>query len=174
MLLVAWVIYFLVILKLRLYNVKQLFYILSIGSILLEYGLERYSISYNPYILYFAGIVFANLNIKKYSVTISFTVYYLILFLSSLYFRTQQIQDILTTLSILVLLYFVKGEPYSRIKEFVIPFTVVMSIILFFDKEIFTILNVVIPIFLTLNVIDQYSELKNRNIEDFKLKIAKL
>ncbi|MCX7760693.1 MAG: ATP-binding protein [Hydrogenothermaceae bacterium] len=173
MLLTAWIIYFLVTLKLKTYNVNQIFYVLSIISIFGEYILEHYSVSYNPFILYFAGIVFAHLNIKKYSITIPFTVYYLALFLSSLYFKTGQIQDVLTILSIFGLFYLVKEQTYSKMKEFIITFIVVLSIILLFDKEVFTILNTAIPIFLTLNLIDYHTDLIKKNIEEFKLKIAK-
>ncbi|MEZ0324048.1 MAG: ATP-binding protein [Hydrogenothermaceae bacterium] len=169
MLLTAWIIYFLVTLKLKIYNRGQLFYILSVASIILSYIL----VAYNSYILYFAGIVFANLNTKRYIKKVPFIVYYLTLLLFSFYFKTGLIQDILTTLSMFGLIYLIKEEPYSKKRGLILSFVVITSIILFFNKEMFTVLNTAIPIFLTLNLIDYYSELKERDLEEFKIKTVK-
>lgn len=172
MLFTAWLIYYTVFIYLK--GNYNLFYLLSGLSLLFGYISQIAGFSYNPYILYFAGLFFSHIQIRKNTISVLVTVFYLSVLILSLTHISFPLKDsFLTSLSILPIFYIVFRQtiPINQIYAYI--YLLSLMIVSFIDERIFEFLNILIPLYLTVYVVKQKIEKQEEELENFKIRVKK-
>lgn len=174
MLVVAWFFYILVTYYLNVFQTRHIFYVLSIISLLVEYGLEHTGYNYNPYILYFAGLFFATVGKNnKFEMLAALVFYISIALVYLINFNFNVSTKIVTAISIFPLFYIVMVQFKDRERFLPVVYLACLIVINFFSHTAFEILNIFVPAYLTVQTVSQVIKKKDQELENFKIRLRK-
>lgn len=172
MLIVAWSIYFIITVYLRSYHVGYVFYFIGFLSLALEYLFDFLGVKYDPYVLYFAGLVLGSLKLKDKVWTVLISLFYISLATLFIY-QIDIKQEMLTALSILPLFLLTINLPTPKERFYLSVYLTTLIFLNFVSILIFQILNLLFPVYLIIDTISKFIQKKEEELENFRIKLRK-
>lgn len=174
MLAVAWFFYLTITVYLKVFQPRYLFYFLAVISLLVGYTIQYKGLEYNPYILYFACLFFASINKdRKVEIPTAFVFYIFILFIYLYHYHSSIWQEILTAASILPLFYLTVFQFKDKERFYSTIYLICLILTNFFSNIAFEILNILAPVYMTVDAIQKVLNKRDKEIERFKINLKK-
>lgn len=174
MLLVPWFTYFAVLLYLKNLRRENLYYLLPVLSLCLYYTLPYFNTAYNPYPVYFAGIVLANIQDRKPLIKLYLLIFYTLLtVVSILYLHENTVQKVITSLSTAPLLYLTLKQSFLLPNVYIFTYCIILMAASLLERDLFELLSLAIPVYALIDSINSAIHKKEEELENFKLKVRK-